>query len=495
MLEKYRNFVKGVSANWIGRIGAALATSSFIIFMFLEILRITGAVTNAYLGLMTYLLFPTLFLTGLIMIPIGWSKYVKESGKRARDLLAEAFTPAEIEGGILGSKLFQTVFWMTLLNVVFFGAVSIRTLHFMDSAEFCGTACHKVMNPEWVTYQQSPHARVKCVECHVGEGVGALIDSKINGARQMVSLAFNLYEKPIPAPVHNLRPARETCEKCHWPEKFLGNHLKTMVHYCMGEDNKARYTTLNIKVGTGAEGFESGSHWHVSEKNTVRYLAADEKRMKIAAVEVLQADGSFRKYSNRLIHKSQQPHSEAREMDCIDCHNRATHIYEDPEDAVDERIRRGMISADIPFIKYEGLAAITKNYPDNESGTEYIRMRLENFYREYYPAYFMSNSETIEQAISTFQGIYNRNIHTGMDIDWGSYPNQIGHRNYPGCFRCHNENMVDEQGAAISSDCTLCHSILAVDNDEPFQYLMPSEGDSLDIMMQEYLREEFKKGY
>jgi hypothetical protein len=123
------------------------------------------------------------------------------------------------------------VLMLTILNLAIFGAASARMLHFMDSAKFCGTACHSVMNPEWVTYQQSPHAHVQCVECHVGEGMGALIDSKINGMWQVISLNFNLYERPIPTPVHNLRPARETCEKCHWPDFFIGNRVKTFPHY------------------------------------------------------------------------------------------------------------------------------------------------------------------------------------------------------------------------------------------------------------------------
>ncbi len=208
MLQKYQNFIRGVSVNKIGKIGVVLTTSSFISFLLFEIARLLGILTNSYIGLITYLLFPTLFLVGLSLIPFGWLSYKRQRGKSAQELLNETFEKEEVKAGIFGSKLFVTIVMFTLLNVIFIGGASVRMLGFMDTPIFCGTTCHTVMNPEWVTYQQSPHAKVKCVECHVGEGVDALVSSKLNGVRQMVFASFNLYNKPVPTPVHQLRPAR-----------------------------------------------------------------------------------------------------------------------------------------------------------------------------------------------------------------------------------------------------------------------------------------------
>ena len=492
MFQKYRNFIRGVSSNWLSRIGAALATSTFFIFLLLEALRFIGAITNAYIGLVTYLLFPLLFIIGLALIPIGWRKYVRQSGKTAKELLAQRFDEGEVKGGILGAKLLRTVGLLTLINVVFLGFVTSRTLHFMDQPNFCGTACHQAMNPEWVTYQQSPHARVKCVECHVGEGFDALLDSKINGVWQIISLTLDLYEKPIPTPVKNLRPARETCEKCHWPQKFLGDRLRTIVHYNFDQESSPRYTTLNLKIGSGQEGLDAGSHWHIAEKNTVRYLPADDERMNILWVELKQADGSYKRFTNESLENQEPPKKQKpRIMDCVDCHNRATHIYESPENALDLRISRGILSKDLPYIKREGLEALTKNYPDTTEALAYIEKRLKRYYAVNYPEIAVRDSVLIDSAISALKETYSRNIHPYMKIIWGSYPNHLGHRSSPGCFRCHSPYMVDAEGKAVSDDCTLCHSILAFESEEPFEYFHDPGAGDLEKQMHLYLRGEF----
>ncbi|MEJ2580834.1 MAG: NapC/NirT family cytochrome c, partial [Acidobacteriota bacterium] len=225
MFRSYFDFVRAVSLDPLGRIGVILTTTSFVSFVFFQLAILAGVVTNAYVGLIVYLLFPLLFILGLIIILIAWIRRKRRTGLETQELLEQQFGVDGVEGGFAGSRVLRTVLVLTLANIVILGGASIMMLHFMDTAEFCGTACHKVMNPEWTTYQASPHARVACVDCHVGGGVGALVNSKLNGAWQMVSAAFNLYERPIPTPVHQLRPARETCEKCHWPDKFYGSRL------------------------------------------------------------------------------------------------------------------------------------------------------------------------------------------------------------------------------------------------------------------------------
>lgn len=191
LFERYIRFIRGVSVNRIGRIGVILATSSFVTFIFLELARLSGVLANAYIGLITYLLLPVVFVVGLILIPIAWRQRRRQTGKSTRELLRDRFGATELEGGRFGSRLVLSIAILTLVNVLFMIAASSRMLVFMDKPKFCGTACHSVMNPEWVTYQQSPHARVKCVECHVGEGVDALIDSKLNGTWQMISVTFD----------------------------------------------------------------------------------------------------------------------------------------------------------------------------------------------------------------------------------------------------------------------------------------------------------------
>jgi len=495
MWNKYLNFIRGISVNWYGKTGIILTTSSFITFLVLEVARFSGIFTNQYIGLITYLLLPTLFVFGLILIPVGWFKYKGTRNKSTWELLNERFPDEDVEARRTGSKLFLTIALLTGANVLFLGLASMQTLHFMDQPVFCGTACHSVMNPEWTTYQDSPHARVKCVECHVGEGIDALIDSKLNGAWQVISASFNLYEKPIPTPVHQLRPARETCEKCHWPAKFYGSRLQTEVTYKPDSVSTLRYTTLNLKIDGGPEASYAGIHWHIAEKNTVEYTSIDDERETMIEVRAEQPDGSFRTYRNTRLASgdySAEDTEHYRVMDCVDCHNRATHIYEQPERAVDSRMRVGKIPREPPFIKREALAALTNNYNTVESAMTGIANHLNGYYRRNHPEVLRSKSAEIDSAITVLQETWKRNIHPEMNITWGSYPSHIGHPNENiGCFRCHNSYMKTDDGDTIDNDCTLCHSILANESSEPFQYLDTITDKEPEAALKHHLQQEF----
>ena len=492
MKKKYLNFIRGVSINKTGKTGVVLATSSFVAMIFLELLRVAGVLTNAYIGLITYLLLPTLFAIGLVFIPFGWMKYRKESGKSTRELLEKQFTEDELEKNRIGSTLVRTVLIFTMANVLFLSIASMRMLNFMDEAEFCGTACHSVMGPEWATYQVSPHSRVACVSCHVGEGVGALIDSKLNGTWQMISVTFDLLERPIPTPVHQLRPARETCEKCHWPEKFYGSNIKSIVHYENDEISTPKYSTLVLKVDSGEEVGKAGIHWHIDSSNQVRYISIDDEREEMLWVEAEQTDGTFKQFTNKKHSDINYDFEKTRIMDCVDCHNRATHIYENPRDAVDKRIKKGLIDQSLPYIKREAVGAITNSFTTADMANQIIQNHITSFYRDNYPNLLGTKGESIDKAIATLQDVYNTNVHYGMNVDWNVYPNHLGHRNNGGCFRCHNNDLIDDEGESINSDCTLCHSILAYDSPEPFTYLKPAENnENRDSVMHEYLRDEF----
>ncbi len=492
MFKKYIDFIRGVSVNKLGLAGVVLTTSAFVTFVILELTRILGFITNAYVGLVNYLLFPALFIIGLIMIPIAWKKRKKQTGKSTGQLLQEQFEKRETEGSLLGSRIFRTIAIFTLINILFLSVLSSRMLHFMDEPHFCGTACHDVMNPEWVTYQASPHARVKCVECHVGEGVDALVNAKLNGLWQIISLTFNLYEKPIPTPVHQLRPARETCEKCHWPDKFYGQRIKTIVNYRLDSLSTPQYTTLSLKIDAGEGEIRKGIHWHIAEQNQIRYTSVNDEREEMIWVDVRQPDDSFKRYRNsELVEEHEGEFENIRTLDCVDCHNRATHIYENPEKALNERIRKGLIDRSIPFIKKAGLGAILPIYSDTASAREQVVNRLLGYYQREYPEILRQNFAEIDSAITVLQNIYIRNIHPYMNIRWNSYPSHIGHRGSAGCFRCHNQNMIDEGGESISHDCTMCHSIAAYGGNTPYQYLEPVDTSDQDYIIHQYLKNEF----
>ncbi len=494
MFRTYLDFLRAVSLDPLGRVGVVLTTTAVVSFVIMQLAMLAGLVTNAYVGLIVYLAFPVLFILGLAIVPIAWHRQHKRTGLNARQLIEERFGDDGVQGGVTGSPIFRTVAVLTLANVLILGVASVKMLHFMDSAEFCGTACHSVMSPEWTTYQASPHARVACVDCHVGEGIGPLVNSKLNGAWQMVSATFNLYDRPIPTPVHQLRPARETCEKCHWPEKFYGNRLVTLARYANDEISTPSYTTLNLKIDAGSAG-STGVHWHVGEGVEVRYASVDDMRQEMLWVEVLRPDGTWHRFSNTRPSPNTGDSGHARTMDCVDCHNRATHIYQNPGKAVDEAIRLGRIDRSLPFVRREALASVTGGYPSLEAGKDGIRAGLEAFYRRNYPEQASAWLGKIDATVAHLQQLYERNIHHEMNIGWGAYPSLLGHTEAPGCFRCHTRQLQDEQGVWISDDCTICHSILANDSPEPFSYLRPAEEKVRDRAMHEYLREEFLSSF
>ena len=486
MIRRLQRFIHGLALDGISATGVVLVHASLFSFLLFEFFSLLGVIQNAYAGLVVYLGFPALFLLGLFLIPLGWWLAARKRGIRIAELRLERFDQIASSLSESGSPLFRTIALLTLVNVLVLSFAGMRMLHHMDSAHFCGTACHSVMNPEWTVYQASPHARVACVECHVGEGLGALINSKINGAWQMVSATFDLYERPIPTPVHNLRPARETCEKCHWPEFFLGKRMVNRVHFAQDSASTPSYTTLLMKVGSGQSGVAGGAHWHVAAENQIRYRA-DASRNTVYSLAVTQADGSLRHFS--LDGTGSHEETEQREMDCVDCHNRATHIYERAERALDDRLQRGLISRELPGIKSIALQSLLGSYTSEEQAMRGIELGMRNRMERAYPQQAYARSAELDQALSTVQEIWSRNIHPGMNIGWGAYPSHLGHRDGTGCFRCHNPRMKDEQGKAISMECTLCHSLLAVEAEHPLAVL-ETQMDHPEAVEREELRQE-----
>lgn len=510
-----RRFLEGLATDRVGAVGIVVTTTAFVLFVVMELLRLLGVVTNAYVGLISYMALPALFVLGLALIPIGWVRYRRRTGRSTRDLLEERFDAELLEGGPVGSRLLAIVAVLTLGNVLFLGIGGARTLHFMDTPSFCGTACHEVMNPEWAVYQRSAHARVPCVECHVGEGVDALVDSKLNGLWQVISASLDLYERPIPTPVHTLRPARETCEHCHWPEKFYGERVVTRTEYGFDSAATPRYTTLSLKVGSGAGGGRGQIHWHIAADNAVRYTSVDDERETMIRVESLQPDGSWRRWTNTALAARQarggepgaggaasgrfagtraetsEGAADARTMDCVDCHNRATHIYEGPERAIDERLATGEIDPGLPWVKRVAYKALTTRYRDIPTAMRGIERSVELTYRRSIPGGDAADPRSVASLISTLKQIYRTNIHPGMRVWWNPYPDHSGHRGGTGCFRCHSPDLVDETGASIVHDCTLCHSIVAWDSPTPYRFLEAPPDSTPETELHRWLQSEF----
>lgn len=493
MIRRFSAFLRGLSTTRTGALGVALTTASFLLLAFLLLLERAGVLGNSYSGLLTFLLLPAVFMVGLVLIPIGWHRLRRRTGLTTEQLLKQQFPDDMVRANPLGSGLALTIAGLTVVNLLFLGFGGAAILHHMDTAEFCGTTCHHVMGPEWATYQNSPHAHVACVECHVGEGPEALIDAKLNGLRQMWLVTVGGYNRPIPTPVHTLRPARETCEKCHWPDKFYGHRIKTIARFETDEASTPRYSTLALKVGAGGQA--ETIHWHVSEANEIHYQSVDHERTRMAWVEVRKGDTVHRYERPDVMVPEDHDLPEPRVMDCVDCHNRATHVYKLPDDVVDELMANDTINRAVPWAKAAALEALRCTVKPGQAPEEAIAASLRGFYSRKAPEVMTRHSRALDVMTTMLAQAHRRYVHPGMKVEWGTYPNHIGHRRDDiGCFRCHGADLVDENGNAIDDDCTLCHSLLSFESKSPFEFLEPLLPASPDSAMQVYLRDEFTSG-
>ena len=336
---------------------------------------------------------------------------------------------------------------------------------YTNSPTFCGTSCH-TMPPEYAAYQVSPHARIACVECHIGrEFIGNQIFRKAGDVRHVVATLFETYEYPIR--VKNMRPAPEICEKCHSPEKFSDDSLRIATRY--HEDMSAYNIYLILKTGGGAkrEGLGRGIHWHI--ENSIYYYSTDEEAQTIPYVKVIQDDGSAIEYVD--IEADFDPasldESQLREMDCITCHNRITHRVYTPEESLDNAFTLGKLAKDIPGIRDKGIEVLRSGYSSQDEGMNAIG-ELDAYYKDTFPEYYSSNSETVKQAIEVLREIYANSVFIEQKVDWDSHPTNVGHINSPGCFRCHDGKHLNATDEAIRLECNLCHSIPVVAGERDF---------------------------
>ncbi len=346
------------------------------------------------------------------------------------------------------------------IGLVLFIISGYHLLEFTDSTAFCGRLCHDVMYPEYTTYQASDHSRVLCASCHVGPGASYLVKSKISGIPLILATLSGNYDKPIPVPVKNLRPARETCEACHRPETFSGDLLRTHTTYQTDEANTPKVDVRVLRVGGGPGGSAQGIHWHIS--STVWYLALDDKRQNIGWVGVDEGNGQLKEYIDPQQAgeiTAERINQEKRQMDCIDCHNRATHVFNSPNDLIDTSITAGTIDQSLPYIKKEGLSALDP--PNSSLEQAYSKIEaVKDFYRQSYPQIDQQKSAAIDAAIAELKNIAVLTTFPYMNVTWNTYTSNAGHQSAPGCFRCHGKLVVntgDQKGTTLSNDCELCH--------------------------------------
>jgi len=457
-----------LSQNTVSLIGVVLTTSSAItlIGFWMYDFMLPGP-PHPYVGILLFLILPGVFVLGLLLIPIG-------IGLRRRQLqqigeLPTVYPAIDLKTPMVRNSLLFIGF-ATILNVMIFGLASYKSVSYMDSKEFCGLSCHTVMAPEYGAYENSPHSRVECVQCHIGPGAGWFVRAKLSGLRQVFAVTFHTYSRPIPSPVKYLRPARDTCEQCHWPQRFSGDKFILKTNYKDDEKNTPMTTALVMKIGGWAPSGSVGIHGrHLDDGSRIHYISTDERRQVIPVVYYTDDKGKIVEYvsTDIKVNKQELEKGEKRTMDCIDCHNRPTHAFELPANAVDLRMSRGLISPELPYIHKKAVELLKADYPDRDTAQRQIVEGIENYYRTSFPDLYASKRALIEQSAENLARIYLRNIFPDMKMSWGVHPNNLGHNDFPGCFRCHDGSHTSADGQTISNDCTTCHNLLAVQEENP----------------------------
>lgn len=449
--------------NWLTIIGAIIAIINFLLIIVLFAISTIFRNSNTNIGLFIYIILPGFLVFGLIMIPVGM---IIERRRLRKSLEPGTGRLPYLDLNDVRQRNAFVIFTIATIIILFLSTLgSFKAYHITESVEFCGTLCHKVMEPEHTAYQNSPHANVTCVECHVGEGASWYIKSKLSGLHQVYAVLTKTYPTPIETPLHDLRPARETCEKCHWPQKFYARTMETKKYFLADSVNSEWDVMLQMKTGPEyvGLGLKEGIHWHINPSVRIEYLSEHDKREVITWVRYTnQTTGEVSVYRNDAtpVKDSLIASSLPRTMDCIDCHNRPSHNYNSPNVLFNKALLTGAISKEIPNIKKVSMGILSHQFTSLDTALMTIKDSITSYYKTSYPSFFEKHTDIIDSSITSIQNSYSKNTFPAMKVSYAVYPEHIGHLETNGCFRCHNDSFKSDKGRVISKDCNLCHSIV-----------------------------------
>ena len=420
-----------------------------------------GGSSNPYLGIILDLCLPGLFVVGLLLIPLGI--LVRRGYLRATDQVPSVFPEINFHDSTFRRGI-EFVVIATAINFVIVGIASYRGVAYMDTVSFCGASCH-VMKPEFTAYKVSSHAGVACTDCHVAPTAAGYLHAKINGTVQLLMVVAQKFPKPILAD-NKIPSASATCLNCHNPENLVGDKLHVKSSYGDDAANTLTSTIAMLHVG-GRDGLGHLSGIHGAHMGKIEYIATDSTNQTIPWVGKTNDNGSVTEFLPADVKGPVT--GQKRLMDCIDCHNRAAHSFDTPENALNKHMAQGSPSASLPFVHKEGLALLKAKYESREIAKVRITTDLVTFYRSQYPAVWNAQQAQINAAATTLVEIYSENVFPSMNVVWGTHPNNLGHNDSPGCFRCHdgNHNAKNEPSMSITNDCSICHNLLVTDEVRP----------------------------
>jgi hypothetical protein len=436
-------------------VGALLTTTSAALFIALVIAVLAGWLSNPYAGLIVFIAIPAAFIVGLALIPLGmWleRRRLRKNPDAISDWPVFDFRQASVRRTTLAITA------LTAVNIVIVLLAGYGTLHWMESPSFCGQVCHTPMQPQFTAWQVGPHARVACVDCHIGEGAAGFVHAKLSGVRQLLHVTVNSYPRPVP-PGAEMPPGAQalTCGQCHTPGRAVGDRMRVFREYGEDEANAETTTVMQMHVSRTAS-TPKAIHWHADPAVKIEYIATDPERQTIPYVRLTDANGQVKEFVAPDTPEQQIRDGQRRTMDCIDCHNTVGHpIAPTPESAVDRAIAAARVSRDLPFVRREGIRLVKESYPDQDAALRAIEEGLTSFYSSQGGS---SDPQSVARSVSGVQEVYRRNVFPAMKVTFGSYPDNKGHTTSNGCFRCHDESHTAKDGTTISADCELCHKQL-----------------------------------
>jgi hypothetical protein len=447
-----------LTSHWITMAGVTLVTLAGFLWLFVIPVNIRGHVGNPYIGLLIFIAIPAVFFVGLALIPIG----IVLSRRRVSSEFANA---SDRRAAWRRAGVFFAV--MTLGNIIIGSQLSYRAVEHMETVQFCGQSCH-VMKPEFTAHLLAPHQEVGCASCHIVPGASGWLKAKMSGTRQLMGVIFNSFPRPIESAMESNRlvPSADTCEECHAREKSIGPRLRIISKFKNDETNTRTETVLMMMVGGGTAGGIHGAH--LGPGVHIRYAASDKKRQTIPWVEYQNtATGIKRTYLASDAKSDAVSKLPTFDMQCVDCHNRAAHSFEQPDRAVDFALASGEIATGLPFVEKTAMELLKAEYKSGEEAEQKIPAGLARYYLAKYPSIAQQRGADIQAAGHALSGIYGHNVFPDLKVTWGTYPNNLGHTDFPGCFRCHDADHATSDKQTITQDCAACHQALAVEEKAP----------------------------
>jgi nitrate/TMAO reductase-like tetraheme cytochrome c subunit len=481
------------SIHWLSILGLIFGVNSALLIIILYIIASVFLESSTYIGIYIYMILPLLLIFSILLFIIGSLFNIRRKRKIAPE---DQKLPILDLNNKKHRRRLVIISLGTFIFIIVSAVGNYQAFHYTESVEFCGKLCHQVMEPEYTTYLNSPHARVKCVECHVGEGADWYVKSKISGLYQVYAVLFNKFPQPIPTPIESLRPARETCEKCHWPQKFYATKVRNQVSYLSDSLNPEWHISLLMKIGPSNSdfGLKEGIHWHINQDVKIEYVSTSKDREEIPWVKYTNLKtGEFKIFQDTtvVLSKKTLDSLKVRTMDCIDCHNRPSHSYKSAPVFVNSLMLLNEVSPKVPFIKKAAMESLKNPFPTVEVAMRSIKDSILNFYKNNHPEIYQKYPNEINSAISSIQKGYKMNNFPFMKASSSDYPNHIGHLETKGCFRCHSNTHISSKGEKITRDCNLCHTIIGQGPANNTKYV--SLQDSLEFIHPKDIEDAWKE--